>query len=104
MIKGLTEVANKRPEDPISFLATYLQNFAMQNNKSTNLNPTSSAKTEETMNIVQPAAISNQMRPIRREESISDDAATNSTESPEVAANSEDRVKSFYFNFQNFLK
>lgn len=28
MIKGLTEVANKRPEDPIAFLANYLYNFA----------------------------------------------------------------------------
>ena len=28
LIKGLTEVANKRPEDPIAFLATYLYNFA----------------------------------------------------------------------------
>uniref|UniRef100_A0AAR5PMG5 Uncharacterized protein n=1 Tax=Dendroctonus ponderosae TaxID=77166 RepID=A0AAR5PMG5_DENPD len=28
LIKGLTEVANKRPEDPIAYLATYLYNFA----------------------------------------------------------------------------
>lgn len=28
LIKGLTEVANKRPDDPIAFLATYLYNFA----------------------------------------------------------------------------
>lgn len=28
LIKGLTEVANKRPEDPIAFLAQYLYNFA----------------------------------------------------------------------------
>lgn len=32
LIKGLTEVANKRPDDPIAYLATYLYNFA--NNKS----------------------------------------------------------------------
>ncbi|XP_026482157.1 uncharacterized protein LOC113389329 [Ctenocephalides felis] len=31
LIKGLTEVANKRPKDPISFLATYLYNFDNQN-------------------------------------------------------------------------
>ncbi|KAF5298175.1 hypothetical protein FQA39_LY02599 [Lamprigera yunnana] len=33
LIKGLTEVANKRPEDPIAYLATYLYNFA-NNDKS----------------------------------------------------------------------
>lgn len=31
LIKGLTEVANQRPKDPIAFLATYLYNFANQN-------------------------------------------------------------------------
>ena len=28
LIKGLTEVANLRPQDPIQFLANYLQNFS----------------------------------------------------------------------------
>ncbi|XP_050310209.1 uncharacterized protein LOC126746131 isoform X4 [Anthonomus grandis grandis] len=32
LIKGLTEVANKRPEDPIAYLATYLYNFARSRN------------------------------------------------------------------------
>lgn len=31
LIKGLTEVSNQRPKDPISFLATYLYNFANKN-------------------------------------------------------------------------
>ncbi|XP_044733018.1 uncharacterized protein LOC123295663 isoform X2 [Chrysoperla carnea] len=31
LIKGLTEVANKRPKDPIAYLATYLANFANSN-------------------------------------------------------------------------
>lgn len=35
LIKGLTEVASKRPADPIAYLATYLYNFANNNgNKS----------------------------------------------------------------------
>ncbi|KAL6261560.1 hypothetical protein P5V15_006647 [Pogonomyrmex californicus] len=31
LIKGLTEVANARPKDPITYLATYLYNFASKN-------------------------------------------------------------------------
>ncbi|XP_024872709.1 uncharacterized protein LOC112455174 isoform X2 [Temnothorax curvispinosus] len=31
LIKGLTEVANARPKDPIAYLATYLYNFASKN-------------------------------------------------------------------------
>lgn len=30
LIKGLTEVANQRPNDPIAFLANYLQNFVTE--------------------------------------------------------------------------
>lgn len=30
LVKGLTEVANKRPADPIAFLASYLQNFSVE--------------------------------------------------------------------------
>ncbi|XP_066603426.1 uncharacterized protein [Prorops nasuta] len=31
LIKGLTEVANNRPKDPVTYLATYLYNFANKN-------------------------------------------------------------------------
>ncbi|XP_050462783.1 uncharacterized protein LOC126857422 isoform X2 [Cataglyphis hispanica] len=31
LIKGLTEVANARPKDPVTYLATYLYNFASKN-------------------------------------------------------------------------
>ncbi|KAM0726055.1 Dynein heavy chain-like protein 2 [Formica fusca] len=31
LIKGLTEVANARPKDPVTYLATYLYNFASMN-------------------------------------------------------------------------
>ncbi|XP_017475927.1 PREDICTED: uncharacterized protein LOC108366129, partial [Rhagoletis zephyria] len=30
LIKALTEIANKRPEDPVAFLANYLQNYLHQ--------------------------------------------------------------------------
>uniref|UniRef100_A0A182NBZ6 Uncharacterized protein n=1 Tax=Anopheles dirus TaxID=7168 RepID=A0A182NBZ6_9DIPT len=33
LIKGLTEVANKRPADPVTYLANYLFNFANQKSK-----------------------------------------------------------------------
>ncbi|KAF5306989.1 hypothetical protein FQR65_LT07212 [Abscondita terminalis] len=44
LIKGLTEVANKRPDDPIAYLATYLYNFAN--------NDKSRAKTQETEQLI----------------------------------------------------
>ncbi|KAL0105394.1 hypothetical protein PUN28_016801 [Cardiocondyla obscurior] len=34
LIKGLTEIANARPKDPITYLATYLYNFASKNKAS----------------------------------------------------------------------
>ncbi|XP_052562965.1 uncharacterized protein LOC120418960 isoform X2 [Culex pipiens pallens] len=44
LIKGLTEVANRRPADPITYLATYLYNFA---NQSRNKTSASSQTTSE---------------------------------------------------------
>ncbi|XP_053691986.1 uncharacterized protein LOC128740472 [Sabethes cyaneus] len=43
LIKGLTEVANKRPADPITYLATYLYNFANQNRTKTSASSQTSA-------------------------------------------------------------
>ncbi|XP_058815670.1 uncharacterized protein LOC131679117 isoform X5 [Topomyia yanbarensis] len=43
LIKGLTEVANKRPADPITYLATYLYNFANQNRSKTSAGSQTSA-------------------------------------------------------------
>ncbi|XP_043787495.1 uncharacterized protein LOC122712158 isoform X2 [Apis laboriosa] len=34
LIRGLTEVANNRPKDPVTYLATYLYNFANKSNSS----------------------------------------------------------------------
>ncbi|XP_055544683.1 uncharacterized protein LOC129729856 isoform X5 [Wyeomyia smithii] len=43
LIKGLTEVANKRPADPITYLANYLYNFANQNRSKTSASSQTSA-------------------------------------------------------------
>lgn len=34
LIKGLAEVANNRPNDPVTYLATYLYNFANKSKSS----------------------------------------------------------------------
>ncbi|KAJ8930274.1 hypothetical protein NQ314_016941 [Rhamnusium bicolor] len=47
LIKGLTEVANKRPEDPIAYLAQYLYNFANNRN-----NIKSRGRTQENQQLV----------------------------------------------------
>lgn len=47
MIKGLTEVANLRPNDPIAFLANYLQNFSTDGKPKTSKKPEPEKKTEE---------------------------------------------------------
>ncbi|GLV41893.1 uncharacterized protein CBL_00355 [Carabus blaptoides fortunei] len=51
LIKGLTEVANKRPDDPIAYLATYLYNFA-NNNKDR-------IRTQENLQNLKPATAQN---------------------------------------------
>ena len=56
LIKGLTEVANQRPNNPIQFLANYLQNFAndgtpkTSSNNETKLRNGSVKKREEAQN------------------------------------------------------
>lgn len=44
LIKGLTEVANTRPNDPIAFLANYLQNFNIDSKPKTNEKSSSNEK------------------------------------------------------------
>uniref|UniRef100_A0AAG5DBL9 RIIa domain-containing protein n=1 Tax=Anopheles atroparvus TaxID=41427 RepID=A0AAG5DBL9_ANOAO len=39
LIKGLTEIANKRPADPVTYLANYLFNFANQKSKTGSKEP-----------------------------------------------------------------
>lgn len=38
LIKGLTEVANQRPENPIIFLANFLQNYGNDGGEKKNVN------------------------------------------------------------------
>ncbi|XP_018801269.1 PREDICTED: uncharacterized protein LOC108976536 isoform X5 [Bactrocera latifrons] len=48
LIKALTEIANKRPEDPVAFLANYLQNYLHQRDPTDTSN---SGKTNSTATI-----------------------------------------------------
>lgn len=47
LIKGLTEVANLRPTDPIAFLANYLQNFTNESKPKTSTIKKSAKKIEQ---------------------------------------------------------
>ncbi|XP_065173416.1 uncharacterized protein [Atheta coriaria] len=47
LIKGLTEVASKRPSDPIAYLAQYLYQFANNNNRAQ-----SRGRTQESQNMI----------------------------------------------------
>lgn len=47
LIKGLTEVANLRPTDPIAFLANYLQNFSNDGKPKTSSKKTETVKKAE---------------------------------------------------------
>ncbi|XP_058451584.1 uncharacterized protein LOC131430543 isoform X3 [Malaya genurostris] len=61
LIKGLTEVANKRPADPIIYLATYLYNFANQSRSKTSASSQTSANRNDSNN--------NQIELVAKEES-----------------------------------
>lgn len=59
LIKALTEIANKRPEDPVSFLSNYLQKYMRpQNTNSTEENTRNSGKTNSTALVKSPPASS----------------------------------------------
>jgi len=64
LIKGLTEVANLRPNDPIGFLANYLQTFATDGRQKTS---TANKKNEikaDTPKPQKPAVIQNHVKPL----------------------------------------
>ncbi|XP_025834540.1 uncharacterized protein LOC108739922 isoform X2 [Agrilus planipennis] len=50
LIKGLTEIANKRPEDPIAYLASYLSNFSKVDDDNCNSTPNNSANVSQNGN------------------------------------------------------
>lgn len=50
LIKGLTEVANLRPQDPIQFLANYLQNFSTNDINRPKIDETKLPITEKIIN------------------------------------------------------
>lgn len=62
LIKGLTEVANLRPSDPISFLANYLQNFTSDGRQKTST-ANKNSKSEPRMESQTPV-ITNHVKPM----------------------------------------
>jgi hypothetical protein len=103
LIKGLTEVANKRPADPIAFLANYLYNFTNQPKPKTIDHPsTSSAKHINVNSIETIEAEPVKMEPVFRKPEIpiavkpqfndnNFEDVSNSSDGPESAPSSEDR-------------
>ncbi|XP_053963312.1 uncharacterized protein LOC128866524 [Anastrepha ludens] len=96
LIKALTEIANKRPEDPVAFLADYLQNYMHQRDPAEASN---SGKTNST------APITSNSPMLRRtgmglqsvhigngdEDRIEEDHISNADEEEESHANLDDR-------------
>ncbi|XP_069964079.1 uncharacterized protein [Bactrocera oleae] len=96
LIKALTEIANKRPEDPVAFLANYLQNYLHKRDPTETSN---SGKTNST------ATITSHTGMVRRtgtglrgdsningdEDRIEEDHISNADEDEETLANVDDR-------------
>ncbi|XP_050325578.1 uncharacterized protein LOC126756511 isoform X8 [Bactrocera neohumeralis] len=96
LIKALTEIANKRPEDPVAFLANYLQNYLHQRDPTETSN---SGKTNST------ATITSHTGMVRRTgtglrsanningdaDRIDEDHISNADEDEETQANVDDR-------------
>lgn len=101
LVKGLTEVANKRPEDPIAFLANYLHNFAnvkkSEDQKSLNdvmehENHQQDKIKQEEQNINEKVIEKKNDAPVTRIiENHQEDNIPPSSDGPESAPNSEDR-------------
>lgn len=92
LIKGLTEVANKRPEDPIAYLATYLYNFANNNNNNKRV------KTQESRKLNQDEiqAADNKNNPV---DVVAVDPKNNEDSIPnDTAFSAATRVRNFVFN------
>lgn len=73
LIKGLTEVANLRPTDPIGFLANYLQTFAVDGRQKTSTANKKSEKIEtkpEPPKPQKPAVIQNHVKPMSSKKAV----------------------------------
>ncbi|XP_037035947.1 uncharacterized protein LOC119074093 isoform X1 [Bradysia coprophila] len=83
LIKGLTEVANSRPTDPIAFLANYLNGFSKQRTMSSN-----------TTDIVEDSQVASPVKAERKVSLVdanSDQDEPGSSDGPELASSSDDR-------------
>lgn len=117
LIKGLTEVANKRPADPITYLATYLYNFANQNRTKTSASSQTieSAKNDSNNNSIEiavnedaekdmeatvetvEAPLIPQMNGVAEQPLSGDEQVSSSPDSVQNAASSDTRVSPLKF-------
>ncbi|XP_067632666.1 E3 ubiquitin-protein ligase MIB1-like isoform X4 [Eurosta solidaginis] len=97
LIKALTEIANKRPEDPVAFLANYLQTYLHERNP---VEATKSSKTNSTATISTGSAMlrrTDRLQPSSNnsnitEDRIDEDHISNADDDEEeVFANLDDR-------------
>ncbi|KAJ6629254.1 Arginine kinase Pro [Pseudolycoriella hygida] len=84
LIKGLTEVANSRPTDPIAFLANYLNGFSKQRTMSTN-----TTDVVEDSKSASPVKAERKASVVETNSDLDEPPAT--ADGPELASSSDDR-------------
>ncbi|XP_011178051.1 uncharacterized protein LOC105209401 isoform X6 [Zeugodacus cucurbitae] len=95
LIKALTEIANKRPEDPVAFLADYLQNYLHQRDPTETID---SGKTNSTATVTSQGMVRRTGLGLRsasnmngNEDRIDVDHISNADEEEDTQANVDDR-------------